>query len=186
MDHGSFADNRNPRTDNRHQTSTDMKKRSLPITILLLASGTCLGQSTSPQVLSTAGGEGTSGTSRMSWTIGEPVIETVTAGGHTLTQGFQQPWVDIVTDVTMGTETGSGIIVFPNPTRHIVHVVYDEAPLRDRYELRNALGQLLMQDRVQGSTTDLDMTKLSSGSYYLRLLDDQNSTKKTFTINVTR
>lgn len=122
----------------------------------------------------------------MSWTIGEPVIETLTAGGKTLTQGFQQPWADVHTDVPLAAEPVSGITVYPNPTRHIVHVVYDEAPLGHRYELRNALGQLLMQDRVQGNTTDLDMTSLSSGSYYLRLVDDQQATKKTFTINVTR
>ena len=163
-----------------------MTKHGIPFSLLLLASGTCFGQSTSPQVFSTSGGEGTSGTSRLTWTIGEPMIETISSGGPTLTQGFQQPWADIHTDVPLATEPGSGIAVYPNPTRHFVHVVYAEAPLGDRYELRNALGQLLMQDRVQGSTTDLDMTDLASGSYYLRLLNDQNSTKKTFTINVTR
>ena len=163
-----------------------MTEHSIPFAILLLASAPCFGQSTSPQVFSTAGGEGTTGTSKMTWTIGEPVIETISSGGPTLTQGFQQPWADIHTDVPLATESGSGITVYPNPTRHFVHVVYAEAPVGDRYELRNALGQLLMQDRVQGSTTDLDMTNLASGSYYLRLLNDQQATKKTFTINVTR
>ena len=170
---------------NNETPELEMKKHGIPITLLVLASGSCLGQDTSPHVLATSGGESSSPTSKMSWTIGEPVIETVSASGSTLTQGFQQPWVDISIDVSENADTAPDITVYPNPTRHFLNVVYEEAPLGDRYELRNALGQLVMQDRVQGSTTELDMTTVSSGSYYLRLLDHENKPRKTFTINVT-
>ncbi len=44
------------------------------------------------QVISTSGGHFENENISMSWTVGEPVIETFTAGNVILTQGFQQPW----------------------------------------------------------------------------------------------
>ena len=48
-------------------------------------------QSISRQLVATAGGVATGSTGSISFSIGEPVIGTVTGGGFTLTQGFQQP-----------------------------------------------------------------------------------------------
>jgi hypothetical protein len=48
-------------------------------------------QSISRQLVATAGGVATGTTGSVSFSIGEPVIGTITGGGFTLTQGFQQP-----------------------------------------------------------------------------------------------
>lgn len=48
-------------------------------------------QSLRPQVIATAGGYQSSGYS-LSYTIGETVTPTLSAGGYMLTQGFQQPF----------------------------------------------------------------------------------------------
>ena len=42
------------------------------------------------ELVSTAGSYGETSSGSLSWTIGEPVIETITNGTNTLTQGFQQ------------------------------------------------------------------------------------------------
>ncbi|MBK9762993.1 MAG: hypothetical protein IPO87_06435 [Flavobacteriales bacterium] len=64
-------------------------------------------------------------------------------------------------------------------------MVHAEVLLGDRYELRNALGQPFMQDRVQGSTTDLDMDRTRFRSQYPAAVE-RPEFDQTFTINVTR
>ena len=58
------------------------------VTIL---SRSLIAQSIDRQVISSAGDYSDNGSIKVSWTLGEPVIETFTNGNITLTQGFQQP-----------------------------------------------------------------------------------------------
>ena len=48
-------------------------------------------QATSPEVTASSGAYFSNATGSISWTLSEPVTETYTNGGNTLTQGFQQP-----------------------------------------------------------------------------------------------
>lgn len=49
-------------------------------------------QSLSPQVIATTGGYTSNAAGSLSYTVGETVIQTLSTGSHTLTQGFQQPF----------------------------------------------------------------------------------------------
>jgi hypothetical protein len=67
-------------------------------------------------VVGSSGGSSTAGDVNMSYTVGESVITTLTAGNMTLTQGFQQP--DELDEISAVNEFGSrfyAISVFPNP-----------------------------------------------------------------------
>lgn len=164
-----------------------MKKLIVLLNLLLCTGISCHAQANPPDVFSSAGGEGTDGNSHLSWTIGEPITETVSDGTNSLTQGFHQPWVEITTDVEDAIGSGSGISVFPNPTRHVLHVVYaDETPAEDRLELMDAQGRLVHQGRIRSTSTDLDVTKYAPGNYFLRLLGEEGVTKRTFKINISQ
>lgn len=161
-----------------------MKERiGLLLFPLLVAAGS-LAQSTAPEVFSTAGGFGNSATEQISWTIGEPVIATVAAGSNSVTQGFQQPWADVTIGLEESPANGPAIAVYPNPTRHVLNVVYGGLPGRDRYELHDAGGRLVQGDRVAGPHMVLDMEKYASGMYVLRLLGPDDNILRTFKINV--
>lgn len=162
-----------------------MDKRSLTLTLLAGAFTVCMAQSDPPDVFSTSGGEGSSSTEQMSWTIGEPVTSTLSAGSTTMTQGFQQPWAEVITLVPEITEQNDGISVYPNPTRHVLHLVYaNGAPTSDRFELMDHSGRRVLQDRVQGATTDLDLSSYASGNYFLRLIGSNGKLVRTFQIIV--
>ncbi len=161
-----------------------MERRSLSVLIPLLAAAGGVAQSVTPDVLSASGGHGNSGEQQISWTIGEPVITTATSGANTLTQGFQQPWVDISTDEEETIASGPGIAVYPNPTRHLLNVVYDGSPGNDRFELHDASGRIVQGDRVTSTHTVLNMEHYASGMYMLRLLGSDDSVLRTFKINV--
>ncbi len=67
-----------------------MKHLTLYISVLAFAA--CLCQAKAQEVIATSGGYYEGDNLSMSWTVGEPVIETFNSGGLILTQGFQQPY----------------------------------------------------------------------------------------------
>lgn len=161
-----------------------MTLRTISLLIPLLAAAGGTAQSVSPEVFSTAGGHGSAGDDQISWTIGEPVTATVAAGANTLTQGFQQPWADISTGEDGVIANGPSITVYPNPTRHILNLVYDEVPGKDRFELRDAEGRLVHTDRVVATQTVLDMETYATGMYVLRLFGADENVLRTFKITI--
>lgn len=70
-------------------------------------------QTNAQQVIATSGGYYENENISLSWTVGEPVIETFTAGDVILTQGFQQPWsfyLQQILNIPMGWSGISGYI----------------------------------------------------------------------------
>jgi len=136
-------------------------------------------------VVSGGGGHHSNATTAISYTIGEPVIATVSAAGTTLTQGFQQPWADITTEVTNTTTDLPEISVYPNPVRHTLHIAVDQGADAQHYFLHDGAGRLVTEGRLSSTLTDLDMQPYASGSYVLRVLGNDHSTLQTFKIHVT-
>lgn len=62
------------------------------IVTLLIIACKVVGQTASPQVISTFGTHSSTNETSIRWTIGEPVILTTAGGDIILTQGFQQPF----------------------------------------------------------------------------------------------
>lgn len=138
------------------------------------------------QVVAGGGGHHANAANAITYTIGEPVIATVSAAGSTLTQGFNQPWADIGTLVDDLHGDGPAINVYPNPVRHTLHIALDTPTEGQRYSLHDAAGRLVTDGRISSTITDIDMEPYSSGSYFLRVLGPADSNERTFQINVTR
>lgn len=155
----------------------------LPLLIPLLGGTAAMAQTASPEVISSAGAAHANANAGISYTIGQPVYETV-SGGSTLTQGFQQPWADVSTEMGPSIAATPGINVYPNPTRHIMHVVYPTATQGQRLELRDADGRLVLSDRIQHQDTELDLGAFATGLYTLRLLDAAERTVNIFKITI--
>jgi len=63
---------------------------------LFFLGSTVFGQTIQNSVISSTGGSASASNVKMDYTIGETVIETFSAGGHTLTQGFHQTNLTLV------------------------------------------------------------------------------------------
>jgi len=73
----------------------------------------------SQEVVSSAGETQTIPGIEISWTIGEPVIETVSSGSSVLTQGFHQTKLTVTTiDELLFSDLE--LKVYPNPTSEFV------------------------------------------------------------------
>lgn len=153
--------------------------------LLLLLPTLCPTFGMAQSVVAGAGGEHLNGNTQITYTIGEPITATVSAGGYTLTQGFQQPWADIGTLIGEADSDLPGITVYPNPVRHTLHIALDTPTEDQHYSLHDAAGRMVTEGRITGTRTDLDMEPYSSGGYVLRVFGANATVMKAFKISVT-
>lgn len=112
------------------------------------------------------------------WTVGEPIVETITTGNWMLTQGFQQPRSGRV--VSQSSEVDP-MIIYPNPATNTDNITVEYTPA-DTSELRritqfdvkimNYIGQVVFTDtKTVAPETPVIMYTIPSGklsrSFYL-------------------
>jgi hypothetical protein len=93
--------------------------------LVLLISSIGQAQSISKQVIGAAGKTQTAGNSKLSWTLGEPVVGLMTSGGNQLGNGYY-PALNLqalsVEDIDMNVQ----IKLYPNPTSQALYVSHPE------------------------------------------------------------
>ena len=163
-----------------------MFKKSIFITILVCATLTVAAQSG----LVTTGGDIQGSNGSVSYTIGQVAVQSIEASAASFTEGVQQPYeiqtigVDNYPSITLDAA------VYPNPTTDKLILSFGNgietlsiASLR--VALYNTNGQYIQTVDVAGAQTTINMSALSSGTYFLRVTDGQQ-TLKTFKVVKTR
>ena len=128
---------------------------------------------TALQVISTSGKTGTQGGLTFHYTIGEPVISTLSGNTRKLTQGFHQPEFGTVSTYNPGLADWD-IEVFPNPTADALTIRFsDEKGAMLRASVFNLLGQSMLanQSLTQPDGSRLDCSAWQPGVYILQLQD---------------
>ena len=133
------------------------------------------------EVVSSAGETHTSTGYILSWTLGEPVIETVINASNTLTQGFHQSELTITTDTELE-YPDFFVKVFPNPSHDFVAIQLEEVKKDLLFSLFDHSGRLLKTGRIVSSYTELDLRQFSIGVYILKLTWESDKHMQTFTI----
>lgn len=122
-------------------------------------------QTVAPDVISTSGTSFSNGAGQLDWTLGEPVISNFSVGSNVLTQGFHQPNL-VITSVN-DPQLNFSLNIFPNPAIDILHLKFDELKEQVIVELYSSEGKLIQLQKVNSSEMEIDMSKLSPGTYLL-------------------
>ena len=132
------------------------------------------------EVVASAGETQKAADIELSWTLGETIIETAESGSSVLTQGFHQSKlvVTALDDIIANFE----VKVYPNPTSDFVIVNLDATKYDTQYALFDFSGKLLRQHPISETETRLDMIRYASGTYILKLLDDNSLPLQSFKI----
>jgi len=71
---------------------------------------------------------------------------------------------------------GVSVKLYPNPTNNNAYVKFSKAVELKGYELFDGLGRKVFDRKIQGITSEfkVDVSSLPKGSYYLRLIFDEN------------
>jgi len=160
-----------------------MKKVSLIFSMLL--STYMFAQQVAPQVVTTSGNVSQQSNATISYTIGEPVIQTATDGTTILTQGYQQPHYN-VTLLPQYENILPNINVFPNPTADQLQISFDmDKRANVIVTLFDVAGKQIQEkkfDATPKSTFTLPMQQVATGKYMLRIMLPDLSSQKTFEI----
>jgi hypothetical protein len=79
-------------------------------------------------------------------------------------------------DITVYNQSGiveipqvSGLIVYPNPTNHLLQITSPNLQNNTKYSIYSLSGQMMMQGKLQGETTTINVKFLPKGMYYLKV-----------------
>lgn len=148
----------------------------LIITALTLL-GTC--SIWSQEVISSQGDSYSAAGASIDFTIGEVVINTVSAGGNDLTQGFHQTHWYFASIEDLAPEWN--VQVFPNPMGSVL-TIQTGSPENMNYSLYDAQGRIVRQGNLISPETEVDVQTLAPGAYELRLANEQSALLRNFTL----
>ena len=142
-------------------------------------------QHLSHQVMVPAAGISITGTLNYTQSVGETAIEIMSGAGYVFTQGFQQPGIKLSPEIT---EKGNGVNVYPNPATDLINIkFYGDAPRKLIIEIINLAGMILHAETIVfiekfHYVKQIDVDKLKSGFYFVRIISDDGLVKRTFKI----
>ncbi len=146
-----------------------IKMRSIVIVSVLLFSATA---AVAQQVVASAGNSGTAAGYTVDWTLGEPVIETISGSGNILTQGFHQTRL-LITAISEMEFPGLEIKVYPNPASRFLKIeIVQTGNEQFLYELSDIKGRNTVVREVNSNAAEIDLGDYVPGIYLLRV---QNS-----------
>ncbi|MFO7574649.1 MAG: T9SS type A sorting domain-containing protein [Bacteroidales bacterium] len=121
------------------------------------------------EVVTTAGGTGTTTAATVTWTIGETITESIVGSNVILTQGFNQGDI-IITAVRDAEVNGMIIKVFPNPASDIVNITADtEGADNMKFILLDIFGRKIREGKLVLPESQLPVSELKPGIYFLKV-----------------
>lgn len=145
-----------------------MKKLFVLISFVVTCFIVC-GQSQTQQVIATSGGNEQNSDISIEWTLGEPVIATLSTGTAVLTQGFHQPDLE-VTVIKSLDGLPYTVEAYPNPTDELLLIQLKNAEARDfQYLLYDMTGKVLEQKKLESDVTAINMQNHPAGIYVLKI-----------------
>ena len=161
-----------------------MKKITL-LFITVFFSLTLFSQSLSPDVIATAGDYFVGSDASLSWTIGEPIIETVSADGIILTQGFQQSYYTVLTVQDNDIDTYD-VRIYPVPARDFINIEITSSvsPANLSLELFDVMGMRVYENFIESTTfhEKIQLSQYQTNMFFLKITNTANQQVKTFKI----
>jgi hypothetical protein len=157
-----------------------MKKPSTLFLVLLLL--LLFSKSRAQEVISSAGATHSSASLQLSWTVGEPVVETFSTGSTILTQGFHQSKL-VITAIDPIPLAGFELEVYPNPTSGEVNIKVNNGNISNlRFSLFTSQGEQIHQQNFSNQVRRINLELLAPGYYMLKIMSDTDKPVQTFKI----
>ena len=119
---------------------------------------------------------------KISWSIGEVVIGTISNNDIELTQGFLQPLIIDIFPTGIEEMYRLDMIAYPNPVFDKV-LFKGEDPMGE-YNIRlvDKTGKVLLEKRMNYNDLSLDMSKYNYGTYFIEVVESGTNKRRIFSI----
>jgi hypothetical protein len=140
---------------------------------------TAFSQTISKQVVGTSGNTLSNSNLKVSWTIGEPVVGLMTAGGNQLGNGYH-PSLNVQALSVEESLLDVQIRVYPNPTSEMLYVSHPE--LNSFFiQISDLNGKLIYSNTIY-KEEPLDVSNYSQGMYLVTIENKESNKKNTYKI----
>lgn len=154
-----------------------MKKITLLIFLFLGLSITA--QSISKQVIGTSGKTLTNSNLKVSYTVGEPVVGLMTAGGNQLGNGYY-PSMDMhalsIDDASLNVQ----IKIYPNPTSQSIFITHPNLTTF-QVKIADMNGKQLFEGTIEKDIA-IDVSSYTQGIYLISIDNKESNKKNTYKI----
>lgn len=165
-----------PSTCTKVRSRRSLISLTMTIALLLLTAVSGFAQSITPEVISASGGDTANGNVGLSWTVGEPVIKTVSSPNAKITQGFHQSHFEVIS-VEEHPELGFDIKIYPNPSTDFINIELvftgTDKPTQQtklQFELLDNVGKVLITESIENATQhSISMQNYAQGQYFIRI-----------------
>ena len=147
--------------------------------ILLLVSSIGYSQSISKQVIGSAGKTQSNPSLKVSWTVGEPIVGIMTAGGHQLSNGYY-PAMNVKALKIEDNSLDLQIKIYPNPTSQLLCVSHPELN-SFAIQITDLNGKQMYSGTI-GKDHPLDVSHYTQGMYLVTIENKETKTKNTYKI----
>ncbi len=153
-----------------------MNKLYLILFIVAVHTGILWSQSVSQSVVSTSGDFLTTGSAQLSFTLGEPVSETIRNSSCVLSQGFQQVFISVSPgpgpDNVNNFQFAVELSVFPNPTDYMLNIKIEDGFEEGMSAVLFSLdGKAIREINLEADQNSIDMQDLPAGVYLLKIIN---------------
>lgn len=155
-----------------------MKLKNLILSTLFLA-GIGLTGVFAQTAIPSAGGNATGSGGSVSYSVGQVVYTTNSGSNGSETQGVQQPYeISIVTGLEAGNAVSMQCSAYPNPAAYFVKLKVENYKTEHlTYQLFDAAGKLLENNRINSGETNIDMHNLVISTYFLKVMQNDKEIK---------
>lgn len=153
-----------------------MKKYNFLLLGLLLSLA-CSAQSIKSYVITSAGAAMMGSEGAMYLSIGEPMSTEIKGGEVMISQGFLNVTIAGSVDTDDLELLNEPVLAYPNPTMAEVTIELPEWSGDYSYELYDMQGQLMKRENINDSKESIDLTSLNGGTYFMRVIKDQASSR---------
>ncbi len=154
------------------------------VTVLLLFFFSLLKAQSRQQVLASSGSFTSNGNVSLSTTVGEPVIFTFSIPSTKLTQGFQQPYYETDSVVSLSGIDIVKVFVYPNPSSELIVIDLTDCDIElAKLNVTDVLGKTLFSQRLKvNELNTVYLNNLESGQYFFNVIDSKGNLLSTHKI----
>ncbi len=160
-------------------------KTKVLIILLIVLGSSVFAQQVSHAVLVPAAGIAVSNAVSYSQSVGETAVEIVSCEGYALTQGFQQPSMEIAREQR---PIGTGVEVYPNPATDFINVkLFGRDSRNFRIEVININGTIVSSASVNLNSNyyfihRIAVDKVIRGLFYIRVVSMDGIINRSFKV----
>lgn len=151
-------------------------KLNLKLLLLFYLFGMGFNYLKAQSVTASAGDQNKSTKIDLNWTLGEIIVESTSKDELVLTQGFQQPKIEVISlqeeDVPV-----NACMVYPNPTNdYVILELTKSIQVPVKFSLFNSEGIAVIKGELTESRNFVSLRSIPTGTYILKLnIYDNNS-----------